>query len=54
MTRSLVIDLYGQRRKELQSPATELARHLGGELCPVESLQAENVAARVRSRLLEG
>ena len=52
--RSLVIDLYSQRLTMVQSPAAELARHLGGELCPVSSLQADSVAAQVRSRLLDG
>ncbi|MCB0216757.1 MAG: VWA domain-containing protein, partial [Chloroflexi bacterium] len=52
--RSLVIDLYSQRPTAIPSPAADLARHLGGELCPVTSLQADSVAAQVRSRLLEG
>ncbi len=52
--RSLVIDLYSKRGLLAHSPAAELARQLGGELCPVQSLQADKVAQQVRSRLLEG
>jgi magnesium chelatase subunit D len=52
--RSLVIDLYSQRGMAPHSPAADLARWLDGELCPLASLQADQVLARVRSRLAEG
>ncbi len=51
--RTMVIDLYSRHQVYTHSPAADLARHLGGELCALTVLRAEVVAARVRAQLGE-
>ena len=51
--RSLVIDLYARSSVCGTSPAESLARHLGGELCPLENLRADKVVRQVRAQLLD-